>query len=150
TTGLKNRLENRGLFAPLSDAITDVKAAVAHHYGKNAPIRFTPLEDWALNKQLHGTYVEPQHYTLDHYAQADHMSGAPSVQTRNNVTTTDYNNAQNGTEVRQITIEDGEHAWNGPGSSKYDGPLGHANNELNTSHVVADFFMTHPAVKSGS
>lgn len=101
--------------------------------------------------QRDGIYIESANYALNYYRKIDGMTevicdsnNTVTVRKVGDSTYLSYRNPLNGTEVAQITVPDGTHAW--PGSTDHSGDIpmiGVPDESFSATDEIISFLMRH-------
>jgi poly(3-hydroxybutyrate) depolymerase len=139
---------------PQVDKIADREAEQDLELNKYSPepiidlkLMFHALEGW----MEHGSnYIEPQQHIVDAYNKANGITTPSQITRSGEVTTYSYHSARYGTDVSQVALGQGTHAW--AGSTDHSGDihfldLGVPFEGYSASDSIAKFFLNHPLVK---
>lgn len=84
-----------------------------------------------------GTPMKPVNYQADFWAKANSCASSPAIAENNYVIRRDFN-CPNSTDVVQIIVKDGGHAWFGGESGRKNGPK--PTNSINATDEIWNFF----------
>jgi len=94
--------------------------------------------------------IEPQRTIVSTYRGADGAKAGQTTMTPD-LSIYDFKNLANGTEVRQVTLNQGTHAWAGSTDHSGDIPIiGQPNEKFSASDAIAQFFLNHPLAQEQS
>jgi hypothetical protein len=98
--------------------------------------------------EQNGNYIQAQGDIVNAYKKADGITGDGQTIKGPDKTAYDFRNPSTGAEVRQITLNEGTHAWAGSSDHTGDIPIiGQPNEKFSASDAIGYFFLAHPLIQ---